>query len=185
MNDTKMSANKEKKAKLIAEMSEKVGRSKALVFTDYQGLTHKQIEEFKKGLRKLEAEYAVTKNTLMKRALTEQKYNIEGQEMDQATGTLFLYGDPVGPLKALSKMIKELQKPGIKFGILDKQLLTEKQVMQFATLPSREVLLAQLMSMMQSPVAGLHRSLNWNLQKFVMTLKAIETKKTNGEKVFM
>lgn len=176
--DTKITANKQKKIETVAELSEKVSKSKALVFTNYQGLTHLQIEGFKKGLKKLDAEYAITKNRLMKRALEENKHSVADDALDQPTATLFLYGDPIAPLKALAKMIKDVQKPGIKFGIMEGQTIDEKQVIKLSTLPPKEVLLAQLMGMMNSPLTGLHRALSWNIQKFAMTLKAIEEKKT-------
>src|SRR5438477_3956047 len=116
MADTKMSQNKQKKAVIVAEISEKVEKSKAIVFTNYQGLTHQQIEGFKKGIKKLDAEYAITKNRLLKRALEQkQELGIKNQEFSDPTATLFLYGDPVAPLKTLAKMVKDIQKPGIKF----------------------------------------------------------------------
>ena len=174
----KVSQNRQNKEKLVAELVEKVGKSTAIVFANYQGLTHLQIEGFKKGLRKLDAEYAITKNRLMKRALEENNHPIDEHALDQQTATLFLYGDPVTPLKALAKMIKETQKPTIKFGFMEGNQIDEQQVIKLSTLPPKEVLLAQLMGMMQSPLTGLHRALNWNLQKFAMTLKAIEEKKT-------
>ncbi len=174
---TKMTANREKKGVLITEMAEKVGKAKSLVFTNYKGLTHLQIEGFKKGLKQFDAEYAITKNRLLRRALEEKNYTIEDHQLDQPTATLFLYGEPVAPLKALAKMIKELQKPGIKFGFMEGNQINEKQVIKLSTLPSKEVLLAQLLGMMQSPLTGLHRTLSWNIQKFEMTLSAIEKQK--------
>jgi large subunit ribosomal protein L10 len=99
-------------------------------------------------------------------------------ELREGTATLFLYGDPVMPLKALAKIIKELSLPVIKFGILDGSSITSEQIMKLSTLPSKETLLTQLVVGLKSPISGLHRALNWNLQKFVMTLKAIE--KTKG-----
>lgn len=180
MNDaiSKISANREKKGKLIEEISAKVNKAKAMVFTNYTGLTHKQLEEFKRAIKKAEAEFAVTKNTLLKRSLTEAKLDTgDAKHFDQPTGTMFLYGDIVMPLKALAKMIKDMQKPLIKFGLLDRKLLSPEEVLKLSTLPSREVLLAQLLGELNAPIAGFHRALNWNLQKFVMTLNVIEKKK--------
>jgi large subunit ribosomal protein L10 len=174
----KNSANRQRKAGLIAELSEKVGRAKAMVFTNYTGLTHKQLEQFKKDIKKGEAEFAVTKNTLLKRSLTDAKLETgEDKNFDQPTGTMFLYGDIVAPLKVLAKMMKDFEKPSIKFGLLEGKLMTGEEVVKLSTLPSRETLLTQLVGMMMSPVQGLHRSLNWNLQKFVMTLNAVADKK--------
>lgn len=177
-NTQKVSANRVKKQQLVAEISEKVSKSKAMVFTNYTGLTHKQLEEFKREIKKSNAEFAVAKNTLLKRALTDANLETgDPKNFDLPTGAMFLYGDVVEPLKALAKMVKDFEKPQIKFGLLEGRLMSDKEVLKLSTLPSREVLLAQLAGMMMSPIQGLHRSLSWNLQKFVMTLAAIEKKK--------
>ncbi len=169
------SPNRQKKEKIVAELAEKVNRAKGLVFTSYQGLTHKQLEGLKKAIKGFDADFVATKNSLILKAM-EQKTKVD-QELKDATATLFLYGDPVMPLKAIAKSIKELNMPSIKFGILDGVQMTSEQLLKLSTLPTREVLLTQLAVGLKSPISGLHRALNWNLQKFVMTLKAIETKK--------
>jgi len=189
MND-KVSKNKEKKAVMIAEFSEKVGRAKAMVFTNFTGMTHKQIEDLKKGLRNADAELVATKNTLMKRALDEglsvkgkaeskeplpldaSRYTLEGP-----TATLFTYGDPIVPLKQLQKSIKNIKLPEIKFGIFEGRVITAADVVKLASLPPKEVLIAQFVGGLKAPLYGLHRALNWNLQKLVMTMQAISDKK--------
>lgn len=176
-DNTAQSQNRKKKEVIVAEVSEKVAKSKAMVFTNYQGLTHRQLEEFKKEIRKSDAEFAATKNTLLKRALGNEAIAGNEDKFQQPTGTVFMYGDIVAPLKVLAKMMKDFEKPSIKFGLLEGKAITEADVKKLATLPSREVLIAQMLGMMNAPIQGLHRALSWNLQKFVMTLKAIEEQK--------
>ncbi|HSD98308.1 MAG TPA: 50S ribosomal protein L10 [Patescibacteria group bacterium] len=177
MDKTTVSKNKEKKVAIVAEVKEKVDRAKAMVFTDYTGLTHQQLETLKKEIKKADAEFVVAKNTLVKLALGDK---VSGQEdkFEKPTGTMFLYGDVVTPLKALAKMVKEVEKPSIKFGLFDGKVMTDKEVLKLSTLPSREVLLSQLAGMLKSPISGLHRAMNWNLQKLVMTLAAVEKQKS-------
>ena len=176
MDTSTVSKNKEKKIAIVAEVKEKVDRAKAMVFTDYTGLSHKQLEDLKKEIKKADAEYVVAKNTLVKIALGD-KVAGEEDKFQKPTGAMFLYGDVVAPLKALAKMIKETEKPAIKFGLLDGKVVTDKEVLKLSTLPSREVLLAQLAGMLMSPISGLHRAMQWNLQKLVMTLAAVEKQK--------
>lgn len=176
-NDTpKMSANRQKKVELIADISQKAGKAKALVFTNYEGMTHQQMEAFRKALKKIDAELLVAKNTLMNRSLVENKLP-DASELSGATATLFAYGDIVAPLKELAKSIKTLKLPAIKFGIVEGQKITADDVVKISKLPARDVLLTQLVGTLNSPIASLHRALSWNMQKFVMTLKAIESKK--------
>jgi len=193
MNKTS-SPNRQKKEKIVAELLEKVVRSKGMIFTSYQGLTHKQLEKLKKAVKAADADFVATKNSLILKAMEASlaedslrsggaggesrrgKAKIEG-EFKNATATLFLYGDPVMPLKELAKTIKELSLPLIKFGILDGKQIASEEILKLSTLPTREALLTQLVVGLKSPISGLHRALNWNIQKFVMTLKAIESKK--------
>ena len=177
MNDKKISNNRKKKEGIITELSQKVDKAKSIVFTNYQGLTHQQIERVKKTAKKLEAEYVTTKNTLLQRALESKKLKIENEDLKEPTATLFIYNDIVAPLKELAAIIKELKLPKIKFGILEGKIITEKEVNKIATLPPLPILQAQLLGQMKAPISGLHRALNWNIQKLVLTLDAIKTKK--------
>lgn len=179
---TKISKNRSKKSLIVAEIAEKTSKAKAMIFTNYQGLTHLQLEKFKREIKKADAHFAITKNTLLKLALKDKNNEslISNQQLDGQTGTIFLNGDIVAPLKALAKMIKELQKPEIKFGIMDGNILSSKDVKKLATLPSREQLIAQVVGLMKSPLFGLHRALNWNIQKFVLTLNAVAKSKPQG-----
>jgi len=149
-----------------------------MVFANYQGLTHQQLEKLKKNLKKAEAEFVAVKNTLLQRAL-KGKIDAEAtkEHFSQPTGALFIYNDIVDPLKELAKTIKEFKMPVIKFGILEGKIVTGQEVTKIASLPPLPVLQAQLLGQMQAPISGLHRALNWNIQSLVMTLKAIETKK--------
>ena len=62
----KISANRQKKEKIVQKLTDKIQKANSLVFTNYQGMTHKQLEELKKRLKEVDAEFSVTKNTLLK-----------------------------------------------------------------------------------------------------------------------
>jgi len=183
----KVSTNRQKKEAIVEKLSDKVSKAKAMVFANYEGMTHKQIEGLKKGLRKADAEFVVTKNTLLKLALARSTIRgisvKDGSTSEEKlakgpTAALFTYSDVIAPLKELSKVIKNLKLPTIKFGIFDQKMLTSDDIMKLASLPSREVLLAQVVGGIKAPIFGLHRALNWNIQKFVMTLGAIQKSKS-------
>lgn len=169
------SKNRLKKERIVAEIKDKKGKAKAVVFTNYQGLTHKQIEDLKKGIKKADAEFVVVKNSLLQKAMADVK---EVENLEGPTGTIFAYSDIVSPLKEVAKAIKQLTLPTIKFGILEGQVLTGEQVLKIASLPSREVLIAQFVGRLKAPLFGFHRTLNWNLQKLVMTLNEIKNQKS-------
>ena len=177
----KISASKQKKIETVEKLSEKLAKAKALVFTNYQGLTHRQLEDLKKKIKPLDAEISVTKNTLLKRALEKTgvlKVIKDEKALDQPTATMFIFQDFVEPLKQLAKVIKELNLPSVKFGILDNKAVSAEQVLKLASLPSKDVLIAQLLGNMKSPITNFVFVLNSNIQKLAMTLKAIEAKKS-------
>lgn len=178
-NTQKVSPNRQKKEQLVAQLVEKVGKSQGMVFANYQGLTHQQLENMKRKLKKVNAEFFAVKNTLLQRALAD-KIDAETAKthFSQPTGALFIYDDIVDPLKELTQTIKEFKMPVIKFGILDGKVVTSQEVTKIASLPPLPVLRAQLLGQMKAPISGLHRALNWNLQSLVMTLNAIKDKKT-------
>jgi large subunit ribosomal protein L10 len=172
--DIKVTANRQKKIEVVAKLNEKLAKAKAIIFTNYTGVTHKQLEALKRAIKPMDAEYVVAKNSLVLRALEENKIKLEGDNpLEGPTGTLLIYADVVGPLKQLAKTIKELGLLNVKLGVMENKLITGEQVLKISTLPSRETLLAQIAAGLKSPISGLHRALNWNLQKFVMTLAAV------------
>lgn len=176
----KVSQNRQKKEQIVAELVEKIDSSNGLVFADYQGLTHKQLESLKKELKKLDSTIVVTKNSLVKLSLGKSKNFADFKDnagLDRPTAALLLRGDIVEPLKKLQKAIKEFGLPKIKFGILEGQALDETQVLRIASLPNRETLLAQFVGTLNSPIQGLVVTLNGTIQKFVMTLNAIAQNK--------
>lgn len=188
MEAKSLSKNKQKKQQLVAEIKEKVEKAKSLVFANYQGLTHKQLEQLKRAIKAVDAELLVTKNTLLKRALETTDYRLQTTAVDGGqstvdqfegpTATLFAYGDPIAPLKELAKTIKLLKLPAIKLGILEGKALTAEEVLKLASIPSRDILIAQVVLGLKSPIFGLHRALVWNMQKLVLTLSAIQQKKS-------
>jgi len=162
---------------LLTETQEKVAKAQAMFFVDYQGLTHQQLEEARKELRKIDSEVAVVKNTLMNIALQEKNIDVK-EKLEGAHATLFSYTDPVATAKVLAAFYKKYQLPKIQFGIFNGEVVDEKVIAKLATIPSREVLLAKLLGGMKSPISGLVYTLKGNLMKLALVLKAVEEKKT-------
>ena len=174
----KKTINKDSKVALVAQLSEKVNRSKGMIFANYQGLTHQQLEALKKAVQALDGDFVATKNSLILRALEAKSLTDEDKaQFEKPTATLFMYADVIEPLKVLAKTIKDFQLPTIKFGLLDDKSMSASDVLKLSSLPAKIVLQAQLLGMMVAPIQGLHRALNWNIQSLVMTLNAIKEQK--------
>lgn len=166
----------QKKIDTVNELTDKVGKAKSIVFADYRGLKHKQMEELRHGLKKVEGEIVVTKNRLMKRALADQASSVEPL-LNDATAILFSYADEVAPLKELTKFMKAAGVGKTKGGLLGTQVLSDAEVTRLSSLPSREALLGKLVSQLNAPIQGLHYALSWNMNKLVWALRALKDTK--------
>lgn len=175
---------KARKEEIVAKLVERMDQSNGLVFTDYKGITHIQLENLKKDLKTMDSTIVIAKNSLILLSLKKSKKyadikNIES--LEQSTATLFINGDMVEPLKKLQKTVKELGLPKVKFGILEGNITDESGVMKIASLPNRETLIAQFVGTLNSPIQGLVVTLNGTIQKFVMTLGAVASAKQNSQ----
>ncbi len=172
---------KEEKSAAVAELHEKFSRAKLAVMTECSGLPVNQITELRKQLRGANAEFKVVKNTLAARAVDGTTL-VEAKPYFKGPMALMIgYDDPVLPTKILRDFIKgekREEKIRIAVGVLDGKLVRAAQIAAVASLPSKPVLLAMLLSTMQSPVRGLVYTLNGVLGQFVRVLAAIQgTKK--------
>lgn len=169
-----------KKIDQVKSLSEKLSRSKAVFFTDYRGLTHQQLEALRKSLKKVDGEYVISKNTLIKKAM--EKYNPEAlkeldSELRNPTATLFAYEDEVAPIKALADFMKINLLPQVKKGWFAGRVATSADFKRLASLPTRDVLYATLAMRLKGPIYGLHYAMKWNLQSLVTALNNIKNKK--------
>ena len=166
-----MGLNRQDKANVIAEMSELVAQSSAIIIAEYRGLTVEAITKLRADARKQGVQLRVVKNTLVRRA-------VEGTEFaglaDQFVGPL-VYGfsaDPVAAAKVLVNFAKDNDKLVIKGGAMANTVMDVEAVKQLATMPSREELLAKLMATMNEPIAKFVRTINEVPARFVRTVAA-------------
>lgn len=155
-------------------IGEKVAKSKSITITDYRGLTTAQLLDLRQKLLDLDAEYQVTKNTLLCRALAKEGHDVESELVEGPTATLFSYGDEVAPIKALSSFAKLMKLPVIKGGYLGKEFLRAERLEALAKLPNKEVLVSQVMGTINAPITGLVNVLQANIQNLLFALNAIK-----------
>lgn len=155
-----MSASLEAKKLLVEEIKSKIQRAKSLTFVDYRGLTVEEDTKMRAAFRDAGADYKVYKNRLLLRALEE--CGITGLEsvLEGTSAVAFGFEDEVAPNKIIVDTIKKTQKMQVKGGVLNGQIIDVAMVEKLANIPSKEVLLAKLLFLLQSPVRGLAVALN-------------------------
>ncbi len=141
------------KEQVVAEIKDKFERSKSLVFVEYAGTTVAQVTDLRNQVRKANAEYKVYKNKLMQRALSE--LNIECPALEGTTAVAISYDDEVAPAHVVVNAGKDNEHLKVKFGVVNGKVVDESYVKTLAHIPSRDVLLAQLVGMLQAPIRNL------------------------------
>jgi large subunit ribosomal protein L10 len=166
----------QKKIDIVNELSEKIKKSRSIIFSDYSGIKHKQLETLRKNLKKTGAEFVVTKNKLLERALGDVSKSVSSF-LKGDTGTLFNYDDEVAGLKELLKYFKTIALGKTKGGMLGKTALSNDEVVRLSALPGKQELLGQLAGQLKAPLFGLHHALSWNINRLVWGLNNIKNKK--------
>ena len=168
---------KDEKQVLIDDLHEKFGKAKAVILTEYKGLTVAEMTELRNELRKSSLEYKVIKNTLAIRA-SEGTHALKLKDhLVGPTGIVLGYGDPVTPTKAVLEYAKKRDKLKVKAGIIEGQLADEKMLKAIATLPSRNELLSQMAAGFQAPASKMVRLLNATVARLGYALSSLKNKK--------
>jgi large subunit ribosomal protein L10 len=167
-----MAISREKKEGLVEELSEKLSRSSALIMTDYRGLSTAELTKLRNKLREVETGFHVVKNSLVKLAMEQAGLPWEQSLFDGPTAIGFCYEDVPGPAKVLVDFSTEGKVLSVRGGLLGQELLSAEQVAELASLPSGEVLIAQVVAMISGPLVGLVNVLNAPVRDFVYLLQA-------------
>ena len=176
-----MAISSEKTA-IVNELKEKLSTTKGAVLANYRSLNVAQDTKLRRKLREGGVEYRVIKNTLTRIAAAE--VGITGLEtyLEGPTVIAMSASDPVAPAKLLSDFIREnkLQTLEIKAGLVEGKVIDASGVKMLASLPPKEVLIAQLLGTLQAPITGFVRVLQGNLSNLVYALEAIRQQKESA-----
>lgn len=171
-----MSLNFEQKQAMVAEVSAELARAQAVVLAEYRSLQVGEMTELRRKARGSGVYLRVLKNTLARRAVADTPFKGLAEQM---VGPL-AYGissDPVAVAKVLQEFAKGNDKLVIKAGAMPNVVMSAKEVVSLAQLPSRQELLGMVLGTMQAPVAKFVRTLNEVPGKFVRTLAAVRDQK--------
>lgn len=171
-----MPITREKKEKSLAQLEGAFREMPAAIFTDFRGVDVAGITALRAKLRAEGSRYIVAKRTLAEKTLASVPADQMKLLLSGSTGICFAGAEPVTAAKALVDFKREYNTFTIKGGILEGQFLTAAQVTRIATLPGREVLLAQLFGAMKGPHRAFVGVCAAVLRQFVGTLQAIVDK---------
>jgi large subunit ribosomal protein L10 len=169
--------NLEEKKQIVDELRDKFARAKVVIVTDYKGLNVSRMTELRRLLKDAGVEYQVIKNTLLVRASENTDVALIQDKFKGPSAVAFAFDDPVPPAKVLTQFAKDNDKLEIKVGLMNGQVLDLDAIKALSALPSREVLLSQVLMTMNAVPTGLVRALADVPRRFVNVVQAIKDQK--------
>jgi large subunit ribosomal protein L10 len=168
---------REDKKKIAAAIHDCFEKSKVVILTDYKGLDVSAMNDLRRKLRAADVEYKVVKNTLIARAADGTDAELIKEHFKGPSALALSYEDPVAPAKVLVDFAKNNKVFEIKIGVMDGKVIDANEIRALSTLPSREVLLGQVLSAMNGVPTSLVRALNNVTVNLLNVLQAIGDQK--------
>jgi len=167
----------EKKKEIVEDLRQRFSKSKIVIVTDYKGLDVSAMNNLRKKLKEIDVEYKVVKNSLLARASEETDVAVIKDVFKGPNAVAFSYDDPVAPAKVLTEFAREHKALEVKMGVLSGKALDESAIKALSNLPSREVLLSQLLSVASGVPASFVRTLSAIPARFLNVLVAVKDQK--------
>lgn len=167
-----MAISKQQKGELVAEYVKWLNDSRALFFTEYAGLTMKDLDELRRRVREAGGEFHVVKNTLGKVAFEEAGIPVPESVLQGSTAAAIAFTDAPALAKVMTEFARTSEFLKLKGGLLDKSLISAQEVTALAELPPLPVLRAQLLGTILAPASKLVRTLAEPARQVAAVLQA-------------
>ena len=173
-----MPKTKAQKEQEVKELKEKLGKTKSIVFANFDGLKVSEVDELRSQCREENIDYVVVKKTLLKLALDDSKIeNVDPKTIEGGITTVMGYEDEVAPARILDKFAKDHEALKIVGGVLENKFMDAAAVNSLAKLPSKNELIAKVVGSIAAPLSGIVGVLQGNLRGLVGVLGAIKETK--------
>jgi large subunit ribosomal protein L10 len=169
------------KKKIVTGLGARLSGVKCLYLADFTGLGVAEITDLRRRLSDADVDFVVVKNTLAKRALEDTPYAELAEYLEGPNAFAFSTEDVVSPANVLTDFAKASDRPQIKAGAIEGQVVSLEEIRRIAKLPAREALLGQIVGYARSPIAGLVYTLNGLLSQFVRTMDAMRIQREQSE----
>lgn len=169
---------KAKKAEVLEELKDKFMRAKAVIFTDYTGMTVAEMSELRNLLRSASVEYRVIKNNLARIAARETPLKIvKPEDYTGPIGIAIGYDDPMLAVKKVLEFADKNEKLKLKNSVVEGRLFSPEELKELSKLPPREVLLGMFVGGLAQPLQQLASLLHATVASLAYCLEALRQKK--------
>ncbi|NMA87364.1 MAG: 50S ribosomal protein L10 [Tissierellia bacterium] len=171
----------EEKKQIVEEIKEKIENAQSVVLVDYRGLKVDEVTELRRNYTNAGVDYKVYKNTMMRFAFKEMGLEDFNEYLVGPNAIAFGFDDPVQAAKVTDEFAKKHKNLEIKAGIVDGEIIGIDEIKNLASLPSREVLIAQALGGLNAPITGFANVLQGTIRNLVYALNAIAEKQEAQE----
>ncbi len=166
------------KKEIVAQLAKKMTESGSGVLVEYKGINVADDTKLRASLRKAGVEYTVVKNTLLSKAASEIGFEKLDEVLSGTTALALNSTDPLAAAKILCEYAEKHENFKIKAGFIDGQVISAADVEALSKLPSKEVLIAQVLGTLNAPITSFVNVLNANIRGLAVALQAIVDKKS-------
>ena len=170
----------EAKKAVVSELSQKIKGSCAGVVVSYKGINVEDDTKLRRELRESKIYYQVVKNTLLGRALSGSDLEPMSEVLSGSTAIAMSESDHLSAAKILCGFAKDRDFFQIKSGFIDGRVIDGSEVKRLASLPAKEVLIAQALAGLNAPIQGFANVLNGTIKGLVVALSAIAKQKESA-----
>jgi large subunit ribosomal protein L10 len=172
--------NKQQKTAQVDGLASDFKRARMALVSEYKGMTAAESDQLRRQLRTVSAEMRVAKNTLVRRAIKDTSYGLLDDKLGGPVGLILCYDDPVAAAKAVVAFKDAGERFKLRGGVIGGKPLSPEEVQALATMPPREVVMAQLLGLLQASAGSLVRLLNEPGSALVRVIDAIGKKNSQG-----
>ncbi len=164
------------KQQVVSEIKDAIQNSKSISIVEYRGLNVSELTELRSKFRAEDVNYKVYKNTMVNIALEELGYEGYEEYLKGPNGFVFSNEDMVAGPRIAADFAKDNPKLVVKAGIIDGKVVDAEGVKALAKLPTRDVLLAQVLGGLNAPIQGFANVLQGTMRSLVIALNAVKEK---------
>jgi len=170
-----MALTKTQKQKILEDLKEKIAKQKAIIFVDFSGLKVKDFSDLRKRLSEINSALKVAKKTLLALAFKEKGLKIDIKKLKGEIALIFNLREEISPAKIAYQFSQEGKNLKILGGFFENNFFEAEKVIELAQLPTKEELLARLISTVSAPVSNFINVLKGNIKGLIYVLAKAKT----------